>query len=225
MGNGKPTGSIWSRCCIMARSYQTEVPAQGTCARAMRKDEKVSFKNMYSVTRVCRGMNVTDAKKYLNQVLDKKRCVPMVRFNENCGRTSQAKEFNTDKGRWPTNAVQSAFKLISKAEANARQQGLNPEEMVIYQFHVNRATGTRRRSFGAHGRIKPFNSQPCRVQIVLAPKEHTIRTPKAIPAVSAKNVHREIIKTGGGAFANTVPLTKKEYVMMRIGMKKDALQA
>eukprot|EP00915_Cephaloidophora_sp_WS-2016_P000062 GHVH01000120.1.p1 GENE.GHVH01000120.1~~GHVH01000120.1.p1 ORF type:complete len:212 (+),score=28.88 GHVH01000120.1:86-721(+) len=208
----------------MARKYQSECPAVGTCARAMRRDEKVSFKNMYSVTRVLRGMEVAKAKTYLDQVLDKKRCIPMIRYNENCGRTPQAKEWGTDLGRWPTNSCLSAYKMICKAEANAKDQGLeNVDEMVIYQFHVNKATGARRRNFGAHGRIKPSNRQPCHVQIIISPKEHTIRTPKKKPAISAKAVYVEVIKVGGGQLGNVETVSKKELAMMRLSKRKYTL--
>merc|ERR1719414_2507405 len=122
-------------------------------------------------------MKLAQAKSYAEQVLRRERCVPMVRFNENCGRTAQAKEWGstTQKVRCPVKSIKFAVKMINKAEANAKDQGLDVDDLCIYQFHVNRAKGRRRRVFGAHGRIK------------------------------AHAVHHRIIHIGSGKLANIEP--------------------
>merc|ERR1712062_37940 len=191
----------------MARGYQTAVPEVGKCAVAKYNHAKVSFKNTYSVVRVMRGMKLAQAKDYAEQVLRRERCVPMVRFNENCGRTAQAKEWGSTsaKGRWPVKRIKFAGKMINKAEANAKDQGLDVDDLCVYQFHVNRTKGRRRRVFGAHGRIKAFNSKPCHIQIVLAPSAHKVREAKGCKQFNALAVHHRIIKVGSGKLANIEP--------------------
>lgn len=158
-----------------------------------------------------RGMKISAAKEYAQAVLEKKRCIPMVRFNENCGRTPQAKEFgNNMKGRWPVKSVKFALKMIRKAEANAHARGLDTTDYCIYQFHINRARGSRRRAYGAHGRIKAFNSKPCHLQIILAPAEHAVRQAKGKTQYNAIAVHHRLIKVGTGALANLEKFSTKE---------------
>ena len=64
-------------------------------------------------------MTIRDAQKYLNQVLDHKRCIPLRRFNRSTGRTPQAKEFGLVQGRWPEKSVKIVLNLLANLEANA----------------------------------------------------------------------------------------------------------
>ena len=81
-----------------------------------------------------KGMGLKEAKKYLNQVLDHKRCVPFYRFTGGVGRNSQAKEFKgTTQGRWPKKACEIMLDLLRNAESNAE---------VRYDFVVMHVAAT-----------------------------------------------------------------------------------
>lgn len=61
-------------------------------------DVRVHFKNTYNTARVLKGMNITVAQKYLNQVLEHQRCIPYKRYAGATGRTAQASEWGVTKG-------------------------------------------------------------------------------------------------------------------------------
>jgi large subunit ribosomal protein L17e len=64
-------------------------------------------------------MTIKTAQKYLNQVLEHKRCIPFRRFKGATGRTGQAKEFGLVQGRWPEKSVKIVLNLLANLEANA----------------------------------------------------------------------------------------------------------
>ena len=45
-------------------------------------------------------------------------------------------------------------------------------------FQVNRAQQQRRRTYRAHGRINPYMSSPCHVEVILSQKETTVKAAK-----------------------------------------------
>eukprot|EP00662_Eupelagonemidae_sp_cell21_P004343 gene4343-48300_t len=88
----------------------------------------------------------------LSDVLEHKRCVPYIRFNHACGRTSQAKEWkeSNGQGRWPRKSVELIQSLLKNAESNAEQNGLDADTPYMCELHVshlqvNRAQKIRRR--------------------------------------------------------------------------------
>ena len=64
-------------------------------------------------------MKLTAALQYLHQVIEKQRCVPFRRYNNNIGRTAQAKEFKLSQGRWPVKSCKVLIGLLKNAQANA----------------------------------------------------------------------------------------------------------
>merc|ERR1712154_135688 len=54
---------------------------------------------------------------------------------------------------------------------HAQSKGLDPDHLVIEHIQVNRAPKMRRRTYRAHGRINPYMSSPCHIEICLVEKE------------------------------------------------------
>ena len=94
-------------------------------AKALGQDLRVHFKNTYetamAIKKDKRGnpMKLQAAKQYLEQVIERKRCVPFRRYSNNIGRTAQAKEFKASQGRWPVKSCKILLGLLKNAEANA----------------------------------------------------------------------------------------------------------
>ena len=88
-------------------------------ATARAKDLRVHFKNTYETAKAIRGMLLTKAQQYLNQVLDHERCVPFTKYDGATGRTGQAKEFGLTHGRWPEKSVRVIQALLTNLKANA----------------------------------------------------------------------------------------------------------
>ncbi|SCM11468.1 60S ribosomal protein L17, putative [Plasmodium chabaudi adami] len=146
--------------------YAKQIRNPGKCAKAAAVDLRVHFKNTYETARAIRRMNLLEAKKYLNAVIEKKRCVPFRRYNGGVGRTNQAKEFNHTQGRWPIKSCKFLLNVLDNVQANAESKNLDIGKLKIIHIMVNRARPGRRRTFKAHGRINPFMSSPCHIQVI-----------------------------------------------------------
>ena len=68
-----------------------------------------------------KGMKLDKAKSYLEQGLNRDRCIPFHRYCGGVGRTAQAKNENstTGQGRWPVKSVEFIRDLLRNAESNA----------------------------------------------------------------------------------------------------------
>jgi large subunit ribosomal protein L17e len=117
-----------------------------------------------------RGMDASKARVFLEAVLEKKRVIPFHRFCGGVGRTPQAKNegSTTGQGRWPEKSVRLLLSLLTNAAANADAKGLDADALYIAHIQVNQAVKGRRRTYRAHGRIGPYQSSPCHVELTLA---------------------------------------------------------
>merc|ERR1712150_399416 len=99
------------------------------------------------------------------------------------GRHAQAKVHGTSQGRWP-----------KKAESNAEYKGLDTEHLVVDHIQVNRAPKMRRRTYRAHGRINPYMSSPCHIEVVLMEKEQEFKGKSAPLEPAKKKVSQKKLK-------------------------------
>merc|ERR1712173_491093 len=95
----------------------------------------------------------------------------MGRFCGGIGRCAQAKEFKYTQGRWPKKSATFLLQMLKNAESNADLRGLDVDSLVIDHIQVNAAAKMRRRTYRAHGRINPYMSSPCHIEITLVEKE------------------------------------------------------
>merc|ERR1719378_1727424 len=138
-------------------------------------DLRVHFKNTYETAQAIKGMNLQNAKKYLQDVIDKKQCVPFRVFKGCIGRTPQAKAFNLTQGRWPVKSCKIVLDLLRNAEANAEFKNLDTDNLEIKHVQVDRAQAGRRRTYRAHGRINAYMSSPCHIQLILEEKAENVK--------------------------------------------------
>ncbi|KAJ9454782.1 60S ribosomal protein L17 [Diplonema papillatum] len=159
--------------------YSRELKEAAQGVKAKGSDLRVHFKNTWQVARVVRKMSLKKAQKYLEDVLEHKRCIPYIRFNHAAGRTPQAKEWGLNQGRWPRKSVELIQNMLKNAESNAEQKGLDTKDLAISHIQVNRAQKIRRRTYRAHGRIGAFMASPCHVEMFLEKRPVTIPKPTA----------------------------------------------
>ena len=126
--------------------------------------------NTRETAEAVKGMNLQKAFAYLEAVKDHQRCIPFRRFRGGVGRTAQAKEFGLSQGRWPVKSVEFILGLLKNAEANAVAKNLDKDSLVIKHFQVNQAPKQRRRTYRAHGRINPYMSHPCHIEVIVVPE-------------------------------------------------------
>ena len=118
-------------------------------------------------------MGYVAAKKYLEDVLEHKRCIVFRRFCGGVGRTAQAKnEGSTNgQGRWPKKSVELVLSMLQNAASNAEVKGLDMENLYVSHVQVNQAQKGRRRTYRAHGRINAYMSCPCHIELILSERE------------------------------------------------------
>ncbi|GBE62227.1 ribosomal protein RPL17 [Babesia ovata] len=160
--------------------YSRDPSNVSKCVKAKGSHLRAHFKNTYETAAAIRGMSVIAAKKYLQDVIDHKRCVPFRKFNGGVGRCAQAKQFKHTQGRWPEKSCRILIDLLVNLLSNAEVKGLETDQLYIEHIQINRAPLGRRRSYRAHGRIIPFLSHPCHVEIIAVEKDETV--PKHVDA-------------------------------------------
>lgn len=145
--------------------------------QARGSDLRCHFKNTREAAHALRNRTLKKAKEYLKDVIDHKRCVPFTRYNGGVGRTSQAKNEGNSigQGRWPKKSAEFLLGLLKNAESNAETKGLDTDALYISHIQVNQAQAGRRRTYRAHGRINPYMSHPCHIELVLTEKEVAVR--------------------------------------------------
>merc|ERR1711936_316787 len=98
-----------------------------------------------------------------------------------------------------------ATTYLKNAESNAEYKGLDADHLVIDHIQVNRAPKMRRRTYRAHGRINPYMSPPCHIELCLVEKEQAFAKTSAEPEkkkVSQKKLKRQKLqmdRSEGGA--------------------------
>jgi len=158
---------------------------------------RVHFKNTHEAAAAVAGWKLSKALAYLDAVKDHKRCIPFRHFAGKVGRTAQAKEFGTTRGRWPVKSVEFIYGLLKNAESNAEVKGLDPTRLVIKHIQVNQAPKQRRRTYRAHGRINPYMSSPCHIEIILT--EYPGKVEKDKTATKSKKAAKEGVSDAAAA--------------------------
>merc|ERR1711934_717799 len=139
----------------MVKEYARKPADEATSCKAKGSDLRVHFKNTRETAMAIKNMNLEEAKKYLEDVCDKKRAIPFRRYCGGVGRTAQA----------------------SAAGANAEMKDLEVDRLFVSHIQVNRAVQQRRRTYRAHGRINPYMSSPCHIELILSQRDIDVKKP------------------------------------------------
>ncbi len=123
-------------------------------------------------------MKLAAAEQYLNEVIERRRCIPFTKYNGSMGRTGQALQFGLTKGRWPVKSCRIMLGILQNARANAEQKRLNVDNLVIKRVSVNAAVQGRRRTYRAHGRINAYLSSNCHVEVICEEYRKPVKQPR-----------------------------------------------
>merc|ERR1712232_433045 len=157
--------------------YSTEATNPTKSCKAMGVDLRVHFKNTYETAQAIKNMRLIDAKQYLQDVIEKKRCIPFRKFTGCIGRTPQAKAFKMSQGRWPVKSCKVVLDLLRNAESNADFKNLDTDKLYVKHIQANAAQQGRRRTYRAHGRIGPYMNCPAHVEVILEELDEPVPKP------------------------------------------------
>ncbi len=133
-------------------------------ARASGRDLRISPKHSVELLREIRGMMLNDALKYLDDVIAKKRPVPMRRHNDSQGH-KPGRGFGP--GRYPVKVAKAVRKVLLNARNNAEQKGLDTDSLKIIHAAAHRGPVLRGYIPRAFGRATPFNEETTHIEIIV----------------------------------------------------------
>merc|ERR1712060_636836 len=169
-------------------------------SKAMGADLRVHYKNTYETAQAIKGRTLRNAQTYLEDVCEKRQCVPFRKYMGCIGRTPQAKAFKMSQGRWPVKSAKILLGLLKNAESNAEFKNLDTENLVISHIQVSEAQQGRRRTYRAHGRVNAYMSSPSHIEMILEEKEEGVEKPtEEVKAkkFTRKQLAKRRLKVGG----------------------------
>mmetsp|Transcript_20190 Transcript_20190/g.49515 ORF Transcript_20190/g.49515 Transcript_20190/m.49515 type:complete len:185 (+) Transcript_20190:43-597(+) len=180
--------------------YSVEPADPSKSCKARGSNLRVHYKNTHETAEAIKGLTLQRAQRYLRDVIERKDAIPFRKHMGGVGRKAQVKKYKgATQCRWPVKSCKFLLDLLTNAESNAEINGLEVESLVITHIQVNRAPKMRRRTYRAHGRINPYMSSPCHVELILSPKSEKGTVKKGDSAGS--NALSSRVKQGGGGFA------------------------
>jgi len=159
------------------RKYAKDPENPSKSAFAKGSNLRVHFKNTRETAFAIRGMKFKQAQKYLNDVIIHKAIVPFRRYTGGVSRKGQAKmhpHHGSSQSRYPKKSCEFILGVLKNLESNAESKELNIDHCEIVHIQVNRAPMMRRRTYRAHGRINPYMSTPCHIEVIVTEKETNV---------------------------------------------------
>jgi large subunit ribosomal protein L22 len=130
-------------------------------ARAIGRDVDVSPKQAIELCNRLRYLQVSRAKRMLQDAIELKRPFKFTRFTNGLGH----KPGNMAAGRYCVKASQTILSIIENAEVNAQSKGLNTSTLAIIHLCSHRANEPQR-----NGRQGRQQMKRAHIEVVLAEK-------------------------------------------------------
>ena len=137
-------------------------------AKASGRELKVSHKAAREVAKAIKGMNLSQAKEFLRDVMAKKRPVPYTRFIKKLGHKAGMQKRCV--GRYPIKTAEHILHVVQAAQANAENKGLDVDRLKIMHSAAYPGMKLKRYTPRAHGRASPKYDITTHVEIVLEEK-------------------------------------------------------
>ena len=156
--------------------YAVEPDAAVAHSKTRGSHLRVHFKHCREIAHHIKGMPLSKAMKFLDDVLAFKAVVPFVKYTGGVCKKAQGKQVNSpgNNGRWPVKATAVVKDLLVNAAANADSKNLDPDTLYISHAQCNRAPAGRRRTYRAHGRIGKYASQPAHIEFILTSRKEGV---------------------------------------------------
>ena len=145
----------------MVSGYTTTADPD-TTAKALGREMPVSPKFAREVAGMIRGMKVDTARQALEDVIDKKRAVPLKRYNKRVSHKP-----GVGPGRYPVKAAKAILGVLDSAASNAEYKGLDVSNMAIATISVARGRTIPGHMPRAHGRATQWNQETVNLEIII----------------------------------------------------------
>lgn len=145
----------------MVSGYTTTADPD-TTAKALGREMPVSPKFAREVAGMIRGMKVDTARQALEDVIDKKRAVPLKRYNKRVSHKP-----GVGPGRYPVKAAKAILGVLDSAACNAEYKGLDVSNMAIATISVARGRTIPGHMPRAHGRATQWNQETVNLEIII----------------------------------------------------------
>ncbi len=116
------------------KGYTFKAYNKENMARAVGIALSISFKQSVEICNFIKNKNVNQAKKMLQEVIDKKTAVPFRRYNRDLGHKKVI-----GPGRYPMSASKEFIRLIESVESNAQFKGINTSNLIIAHITAHKA--------------------------------------------------------------------------------------
>ncbi len=139
--------------------------------KASGRELRVSHKSAREICKTIKGMMLIQAKRYLRDVIAKKRPVPFTRFKKKTAHRHGLEK--TFAGGYPVKAAKHILKILEGAEANAEYKGLDTERLRIIHASAYPGMKIKRYTPRAFGRSSPKFQTLCHIEVALEEQPET----------------------------------------------------
>lgn len=136
---------------MVKRNYNYTIANEKKIAKAFVSNARISAKYSTEFCRELKGKRVDKAEKFLRDVLEQKRFLPLRLYNKKVGHRKGVAQSFVKSGRFPERTCRVFLDLLNSVKANADYKGLNAENLIIEHLFASR--GWRRLGHQAQGRI------------------------------------------------------------------------
>jgi large subunit ribosomal protein L22 len=142
--------------------YSTKKIDPDKTAKAYGYELHCSKKDSTNLAYAIKGMKIDNAKKYLEEIIEKKRPLPAIYHNG-----KKAHQKGIGPGSFPEKAARYMLKTLKNAENNAEYKGFDVENMKI--IHISTYGGRIIKGImpRAHGRATDKNTKTTNIEIIL----------------------------------------------------------
>lgn len=150
---------------IHAKGYSMAFDPEKT-ARARGVDLPISRKKSMELCRELRGMELQEAKDYLEEVMAMTRAVPIKRYTTGAGHKK-----GMGPGKYPVKVAKYILKVLENAESNAEYIGLDTDTLYIKSIAAHPGRVYKGYMPRAHGRWTPWDEKTTNIEIILESME------------------------------------------------------
>lgn len=136
-------------------------------AKAAGRDLRIKPKHAREICAVIKGMNVDQAKTFLEDIINLKQSVPFRRHKKKLAHKKNLKQFKWYAGKYPQKAAARIYEILSSVESNGEYKGLDIDMCKIIHAAAHRGRIIKRYIERARGRSTAYFKYLTHVELVI----------------------------------------------------------